>query len=567
MKPYILIKQIIFLSCVSSALADDIYKEPLITQNVNHKDQRNSTYSDCSAIAIGTTNGQYDKYESLEFRGNSAYAFAYTTYANTFYTYDATAYAKGGALNSGNLNITNCKKVILDSNYAYAFARSESPDMHHYKNEYSYYGSYAYGGAIHTLGSLNITNNESVEFSHNRVEAYGASGGAIYSEGAVSIENNGSVIFSQNYEYDERGYESSIKANPGVRSGSGTVLLRSLYIKPNSESDILTLSARTNGHITFYDSVYMGNYTNVEVRLNSDYQVSEGVSQKPTGDIVFSGKYTEDHLKEIKGGTAGTATEIANSRTSELLNTVNLYGGTLRVEDKAVLKTHAINVANGSNATMRITDAEVNSSGYDITVNKTGTLEIGGTDGSAKVTANNINIEEGATLSFTRTEVATENVAITLAAADSISIHNDKIAGIASSSNLNIAGGATLKADGAHLSMDGGILSFLATTENKTNLVLTLGAEYSPNSQIILFSDVDTVKFLQDNITATSTGAMVTLNAADYFTGDWINDKTTLVYDSGNVYVSGVNVVIPEPTSATLSLLALVGFAARRRRK
>lgn len=567
MKPYILIKQIIFLSCVSSALADDIYKEPLITQNVNHKDLRNSTYSDCSAIAIGTSNGQYDKYESLEFRENSAYAFAYTTYANTFYAYDATAYAEGGALKSGNLNITNCKKVTLDSNYAYAFARSESPDMHHYKNEYSYYGSYACGGAIHTLGSLNITNNESVEFSHNRVEAYDASGGAIYSEGAVSIVNNGSVIFSQNYEYDERGYGSSIKANPGVRSGSGTVLLRSLYIKPNSESDILTLSARTNGHITFYDSVYMGNYANAEVRLNSDYQDKEGVTQKATGDIVFSGKYTADHLKEIKGGTAGTATEIANSRTSELLNTVNLYGGTLRVEDKAVLKTHAINVTNGSNATMRITDAEVNASGYDITVNKTGTLEIGGTDGSTKVTANNINIEEGATLSFTRTEVATENVAITLAAADSISIHNDKIAGIVSSSNLNIAGGATLKADGAHLSMDGGILSFLATTENKTNLVLTLGAEYSPNSQIILFSDVDTVKFLQDNITATSTGAMVTLNAADYFTGDWINDKTTLVYDSGNVYVSGVNVVIPEPTSATLSLLALVGFAARRRRK
>ena len=568
MKPHIIIKQIIFLSCVSSALADDIYKEPLITQNVNHKDERNSTYSDCSAIAIGTTNGQYDKYESLEFRGNSAYAFAYTTYANTFYTYDATAYAKGGALNSGNLNITNCKKVTLDSNYAYAFARSESPDMHHYKNEYSYYGSYAYGGAIHTLGSLNITNNDSVDFSNNRAEAYGASGGAIYSEGSVSIVNNGSVIFAQNYEYDERGYGSNEKANPGVRSGSGTVLLRSLYIKPNSESDILTLSARTNGHITFYDSVYMGNYTNAEVRLNFDYQVSEGVSQKSTGDIVFSGKYTEDHLKEIKGGTAGTATEIANSRTSELLNTVNLYGGTLRVEDKAVLKTHAINVSDGSNATIKVADADVNASGYDITVNKTGTLEIGGTNGSSKVTANNINIEKGAMLALTRTAVATEeNVVITLAAVDSISIYNDKTAGIVSSSNLNIAGGATLKADGVHLSMDGGILNFLATTENKTNLVLTLGAEYDPNSQIMLFSDVDTVKFLQDNITATSNSAMVTLNASDYFTGDWVNDKTILVYDKGNIYVSGVNVVIPEPATTTLSLLALAALAARRRRK
>lgn len=518
------------------------------------------------------------------------------------YIESSSAYAYGGAIYSmGETSLRYNESVTFQENYTinsyggavysgYKLDCSGNTFVKFNKNSTSAEYAFSYGGAVYSIDDIYLCENINVSFSENHTEAATHSkGGAIYSTGKIFVNNNDTVIFSQNHSSSKppfAGGSSDVFGGAIYTTGSvyfegnkyvtfeenyekniSLLRLRSIYMAPDSASDVLILAAKTQGHITFYDSVYMGNYSGSEVSLNADYIDADGIAQKATGDIVFSGKYTEEHLKEIKGGTAGTTTEIANSRTSELLNTVNLYGGTLRVEDKAVLKTHDIKVAEGSNATMKVTDAEVNTSSYDITVNKTGTLEIGGTDGSSKVTAKNIYIEEGATLSLTRTEVVTENVAITLAAADSISIHNDKIAGIVSSSNLNIAGGATLKADGAHLSMDGGILSFLATTENKTNLVLTLGAEYSPNSQIILFSDVDTVKFLQDNITATSTGAMVTLNAADYFTGDWINDKTTLVYDSGNVYVSGVNVVIPEPTSATLSLLALVGFAARRRRK
>lgn len=454
--------------------------------------------------------------------------------------------SSGGAIYaSGTININNNAVISFNGNNTYSSATSSKSD------------SVSFGGAIYADNNLKIHNNRIVSFTENYAEASStqikrafAYGGAIYSSGSISIAGNDSVTFEKNYE--KTGY---------------LYRLRSVYMNPDSIGDNLSLSSKSGGSITFYDSVYMGNYSGSEVRLNEDYEDANNVPHKATGDIIFSGKYTEDHLKKIKGGTAGTTTEIANSRTSELLNTVNLYGGTLRVEDKAVLKTHAINVVAGSNATMKVSDATVDATGYDIKVNDSAVLVIGGTDGSSKITAKNINIEEGATLSLTRTEVVTENVAITLSSADSVSIYNDKIAGIVSSSNLNIAGGATLKADGAHLSMDGGILNFLATTENKTNLVLTLGAEYDPNSQIMLFSDVDTVKFLQDNITATTNSAMVTLSASDYFIGDWVNDKTILVYDNGNIYVSGVNVVIPEPATTTLSLLALAALAARRRRK
>ena len=36
--------------------------------------------------------------------------------------------------------------------------------------------------------------------------------------------------------------------------------------------------------------------------------------------------------------------------------------------------------------------------------------------------------------------------------------------------------------------------------------------------------------------------------------------------EGGNIYLTGVNRVIPEPTTATLSLLALAGLSMRRRR-
>lgn len=462
---------------------------------------------------------------------------------------NATAY--GGAIYStGTINLNNNNDVTFSGNYS---ATSSSTSASSPSN--------AYGGAIYSTGSININNNSDVSFSGNYISYTSPSlyltytlGSAIYSKsGSITIEGNDSVTFEKNY----------------IKRAS-TYKLQSIHMAPTASNDNLVLAAKTGGHITFNDSVYMEySSLNPTVRLNADYLDANGVTQKAEGTIVFSGKYTEEHLKELKGATAISATEIDNSRTSQLLNTVNLYGGTLSVEDKAVLKTHAINVVAGSNATMIVKDAQVDTTGstdYDITVSNSGALIITGSNGSTRIIAGNINIQEGASLSLTHTEVATENVPMTLAAVDGLSVYNDKIGGIVSG-NLNLSGGATYIANGAHLGMDDGTLTFLASAENKTNLVLTLGAQYEKDAQILLFSNVDKAIFGLDNITMKPFMDSVTLQASDYFTGEWINDETTLVYDDGNIYVSGVNVVIPEPTTATLSLLALAGLAARRRRK
>lgn len=379
---------------------------------------------------------------------------------------------------------------------------------------------------------------------------YDCSGGAIYSNGSISIVGNDNVVFEKNYEKVGSSYKYQ---------------LRSIYFSPLYSTNQFVLSAKTGGYITFNDSIYVGKGL-TEISFNNTYRDANGRKQQATGDIVFSGKYTEEHLKEVKGGIAGTSTEIANSRTSELLNTVNLYGGTLRVEDKAVLKTHAINIVADGNATMKVLDAEVNASTYDVTINSTGQLTLGGTTGSAKLTAKNININAGATLAVERIEPVDPSSVITLAASETVSIFNEKLGGVASG-NLNLAAGSSYKADGAHLGVINGTLTFNATDGEKINLILTLGAEYNKDSQVILFTDVTTVNFVWDDIIASDVSDVITLNASDYFTGDWINENTSLIYDSGTIYVTGVNRVIPEPTTATLSLLALAVLAARRRRK
>ena len=47
---------------------------------------------------------------------------------------------------------------------------------------------------------------------------------------------------------------------------------------------------------------------------------------------------------------------------------------------------------------------------------------------------------------------------------------------------------------------------------------------------------------------------------------DYIDENTLLVYDSYAQVVYLQNEIIPEPATATLSLLALAALAARRRR-
>ena len=343
---------------------------------------------DTSSSAFG---GAIHTTAELIFINNDSINFKYNK-SNARVSYPnvkATAY--GGAIYSASsLDVFNNCDVIFNANSVHA------------KIVYTGAGAAtlaAYGGAIYSEGVLNISNNDSVQFINNTasnewVPSY-SKGGAIYSSGQIYIVGNTEVVFEKNKEMVT-----------GQYSNSGDIRFRSIY----STGDKLILSAKSGGHITFYDTVYMGNKAGATVSFNADYEDVDGVMQKAGGDIIFSGKYTADHLAEVKGSTATTA-EIMNSQTSEINNLITLYGGSLQVVDGAKLNGRGLTVTSGSGAKLLLRDGSMSHSGYNFTFNSGATLELQGLN---TITASKVSLGSGSVLTVTVGEKNLSNAALAL---------------------------------------------------------------------------------------------------------------------------------------------------------
>ena len=332
---------------------------------------------------------------SLSISNNADVSFTgnYTSSSrSSSYSSSSSYYYYGGAISAtGSLSISNNADVSFADNYTTT------------TTTYAYYTSYAhsYGGAIYSTGSLSISNNEDVLFTGNSSSSsssdyYYSYGGAIYSTGSLSIVGNESVVFEKNYEKNVSTYR-----------------LRSLYMATDSSSDNLILSAKTGGHITFYDSVYKD--SSGTVSFNADYTDEDGITQKAGGDIIFSGQYTAEHLQEIKGGTAGTASEIANSQTSEIKSLITLYGGSLQVVDGAKLNGCGLTVAANSGAKLLLRDGSMSHSSYNFTFNSGTTLEL---QGYNTITATKITMGSGSELTVVVDAGHQNTAALTLGGTD-----------------------------------------------------------------------------------------------------------------------------------------------------
>lgn len=129
---------------------------------------------------------------------------------------------------------------------------------------------------------------------------------------------------------------------------------------------------------------------------------------------------------------------------------------------------------------------------------------------------------------------------------------------------LNVGTGATLNANilftqEAILRMEGALTmgsSISLTTGMTLDLSDHMLTDLYNGEYVTLFTGVDALSVDNEAIAA---GTVV--NATDIFTG--LNNEYTyyMSYDGSNMSLS-----IPEPTTATLSLLALAALAARRRR-
>ncbi len=157
---------------------------------------------------------------------------------------------------------------------------------------------------------------------------------------------------------------------------------------------------------------------------------------------------------------------------------------------------------------------------------------------------------------------------------------NKTAAGGAAVQNLTLDGGSTYAANMANTNLCGGQLTLDVSNGNKINLDLTLDGEFydfTTRQQIVLFTGVNgfelkgyderdyyTISSYDGSAVDSEFDVYYTL-AEHYFENELLNKDTFLVWDAsaGVVYLD----VVPEPTTVTLSMLALMGLAARRRRK
>lgn len=442
--------------------------------------------------------------------------------------------------NNGNVTLTGCSTTNKGGLFYLNQSSYTTPQLHTALNISGNTGSVSisnnysksYGGAItaDNNGSypeyypiININGNTgSVSFSGNNTDG---SGGAIRSDGKLNICNNSSVSFTSNAVNKANGnwggaiYMGVSTENAFNISGNDKVEFRGNYLyKPQSP--------------------YVPKAT---VQLNSIYQKGTNqanyISAKTGGSVVFydavltesAGNRASYELNadyqdangttKVAGGTitfsgkyaetdladfTDATGDLSASLTSTLAADTTLHNGTLSIEDKAVLQTKSLTINAGAQLNLQNATYETLDGGA--LVFKEGSI-ISAT-GCNSLSADSVTFEENTTLCLTLGEANKDSALINLSA-----------------SALSFTSG-TIEFDGIDRLPEG------------SYLVLTFADSKSKAAN-----------WNTEGLT------VIGLSAGDSIT--WNENGTALYLEHR---------VIPEPATATLSLLALAGLAARRRK-
>ena len=389
--------------------------------------------------------------------------------------------------------------------------------------------SSAYGGAVAVYNSsLSINENtHGVTICGNMLEAtktsswgggVSAEGGAIYGKTLYIQNNAGTVNVSGNI---------AKTINNGTARGGAFYIQDTLAITGNDKVEFRG-NVQQSSDRTILRSVYLDSKSaNGALRLSaaeggsitfydslyaapnsSSYGLSVDFNGEAgeTGSIVFSGKYAAGDLLAIDSGTSQAAIEL--SRTSTVLSAINLHRGTLSVQEQAVLQSSGLTVMSG--ATLSLQDGMLEMlNNTSFTLRENGVFKA---QGANVLTAATLDFANGSTFDITLGEINKDN--------------------------------ALMKLTASSLSYGSAQLNFNELNQLAEGEYMLL--DLSPSTSLTAM-DWNTESF-----------SITGLSAGDSFR--WSDDGTQL-------YLVHTILPIPEPTTATLSLLALAGLAARRRRR
>jgi len=290
-----------------------------------------------------------------------------------------------------------------------------------------------------------------------------------------------------------------------------------------------------------------GTFINVQANLivNSDLSVKQiSLSQyDKVCSLTVNGDLTLTPNSKKEGGTLS----IAQGESVTVTGTTTLNGSGSQITNPATLTTGKLVVNNQTS-----TSGTIKSNVVDI--NHTFSL-LGGTISSVDGTTGSFNVNEGGHVWQQGCTVDLDTVVkggqMTVYSGSFANLTMEdgtlNVRGSFSTGNITLAGGSVIFNEGTGIDLGGNILSVGESVVIK--LLVASVDELSDSYN--LFKNVGE---LADNLNN------LTVVVSDY---EGKNETTMkLTYSNG-----GVNATIPEPTTATLSLLALAAMAARRRRK
>lgn len=227
---------------------------------------------------------------------------------------------------------------------------------------------------------------------------------------------------------------------------------------------------------------------------------------------------------------SGVSITKQGSGTQTFSGDVSRFSGSLNVQEGTLAFTDAVSVTN-------------------LEISSGSTLRTGGT------------VTVGGDVTFSAASLAS------IYRASSLETTDVTLSGTATvDSNLNL-GSATSLTMATQVDMTEHSLTL---SENAIPLHLTLdGLNIAKGTMfdLTLFTNVSSLVFGDMVYTAVDITEPKQWAAADYFVSDYLTSESYLVYDNtGMISLTGLSMV-PEPSSATLSILALASLAARRRRR
>ena len=452
-------------------------------------------------------------------------------------------------------------------------------------------GANTYRGETSLRGAAIQANNESA-FGNSKVIAYASgsiSGNATITD-FIGVEEGVVLTFKENTAIT---LSNETNKNKGIwiKSGSSVVLEEGASVKSYkvtvsylNENSKLAAEGSNEGQFGACGHLFEDRLTIKESAISLDdgavlRNKLDGGTVSSTGNTKIG--WLEDN-STYGGGSISSLADTSASGTLEVASDLAVtksaaIAGTLNIGEKA---TTAINSAREDGTASSI--ATLTGSGTLKTTG--GTTEVtnaSGFSGTLAATGGDIELQSATALALSEV-VVSGGSSISGAesyTADKVSIGAGAAGSLVGSLSINTNGTITLDASAGATTETGGTkglsLSALTTTfadEGTTTTTgsLTLGSDLTLNLLNLNVKQGESLTLFSGVTGVTGVGDMDALEAGSLEANTVFSNLTEgdfkLSY-SNNIVALVAQRDVPEPTTATLSLLALMGMAARRRRR